>query len=158
MKAHETFSSDDCFVCGKNNPIGLKLRYKKIGDGVIETEFTPHKHLNGFAGVLHGGIISSVLDDAMDWALYLGTGKWYVTVKMTVEFKKSGTVEKPLKIRAWTVDKDGEPCLLGDTKRPCRILYAKAELLDENNELIASSDGKFFQLPDDKAGILINQR
>ena len=122
MKTHETFSSDNCFVCGKNNPIGLKLNYKKLGDGFIEAEFTPHKHLNGFTGILHGGIISSVLDDAMDWVLYLGTGKWYVTVKMTIDFKKSGTVERPLKIRAWAVDKDGESCLLDNTKKPCRIL------------------------------------
>ncbi|MCX6113268.1 MAG: PaaI family thioesterase [Proteobacteria bacterium] len=151
MKTHEIFNSKDCFVCGKNNPIGLKLCYKKMGDGVIEAEFTPHKDFIGFAGILHGGIISSVLDDAMDWALYLGTDKWYVTVKIAVEFKKSGTVEKPLKVRAWVVNKDGDPYHLDlGSKKTSKVLHARAELLDEDNEVIASSEGKFFQLPGDK--------
>ncbi|MFC1962064.1 PaaI family thioesterase, partial [Chloroflexota bacterium] len=53
-----------CFGCGQNNPIGLKLKFKKDGDGV-RTEFTPGESYQGWPGMVHGGIIGCLLDEAM---------------------------------------------------------------------------------------------
>lgn len=139
-----------CFVCGTDNPIGLKLKFEKIDHGIVEAKFTPCSHFNGFKNVLHGGIISSVLDDAMDWAIHSGTNKWYVTTQMTVNFKKSGPVEEELTVKGWIVKEDGTPCHYIEGEKIKRIQYAKAELLDKNDEVIAFSEGKFFQIPNEK--------
>ena len=56
--------SNGCFVCGPENPIGLKLRFRMDGD-VCRSEFTPQDVHAGYRGVTHGGIVFSVLDDVM---------------------------------------------------------------------------------------------
>ncbi|MEI6080146.1 MAG: PaaI family thioesterase [bacterium] len=137
-----------CFVCGSNNPIGLKLKFKKLGHGIVEAEFTPDMHFNGFKGIFHGGVISSVLDDAMAWAIYAGTNKWFVTTQMTISFKRSAPVGEQLTVRGHMTDKDG---------RTKRIHYATAQLLNSNGEVLASSEGKFFQLPDEKVKELMGE-
>jgi acyl-coenzyme A thioesterase PaaI-like protein len=117
---------------------------------MVEAKFTPRSHFNGFKGILHGGIISSVLDDAMDWAIHSGTKKWYVTTQMTINFKKSGPVEEQLTVKGWMVDEEGNPHPYVEGMKVRKIQYAKAELLNNKNEVIACSEGKFFQLPDEK--------
>jgi len=57
--------NDYCFACGQQNPFGLHLRFEMEPDG-IAAFFTPGPHLQGFAGVLHGGIAATVLDDVMN--------------------------------------------------------------------------------------------
>ncbi len=54
------FYSDLCFGCGKNNSIGLKLTFKWDGKAV-RTEFTPNRLHQGWAEVIHGGIITPSL-------------------------------------------------------------------------------------------------
>ena len=68
-------SNHACFGCGDNNPIGLRLRFAYAGNGV-EASFTPSAEHQGFHDVVHGGIISTVLDEAMAWATaYAGYGR-----------------------------------------------------------------------------------
>ena len=79
---------DHCFGCGKNNPIGLKLKF--IWDEKTRTtsaEFNPGEDLQGWSGYVHGGIIACVLDEAMGWlAMFAGTNN--VTAKMQVRFRQ----------------------------------------------------------------------
>jgi len=56
----------DCFVCGAHNPHGLRLRFRREGDEV-RADFTPQTQHAGFRGIVHGGILSTVLDEAMFW-------------------------------------------------------------------------------------------
>ena len=62
--------ANHCFVCGPNNPIGLKLIFSLDGDECV-SEFTPDAVHCGYEGVTHGGIIFSTLDDVMANWLYL---------------------------------------------------------------------------------------
>lgn len=147
--------SKRCFICGTDNPYGLKVCFKKQSSGVVVAEFMPPEHLNGFKGVLHGGIISAVLDDAMDWAVYARTGKWFVTTQMTINFKKSAPVLESLRLKGWVTREDGS---IPDTIEPGkikRIQFARAELTTLSGDILASSEGKFFQIPEDKAKEII---
>ena len=54
---------DMCFGCGQKNPIGLKLMFKLDGK-MARAEFTPRDDFQGWPGVLHGGIIAMILDEA----------------------------------------------------------------------------------------------
>jgi acyl-coenzyme A thioesterase PaaI-like protein len=77
-----------CFGCGQENPIGLKLRFRKDG-GMIRTEFTPGEFHQGWPGIVHGGIINTLLDEAMGYAtffeeLYCVTAKTEVRIRQPV--------------------------------------------------------------------------
>src|SRR5215218_3749618 len=86
-------SDHACFGCGDDNPIGLHLRFTPDGEGVIAS-FVPGPEHQGFDGVVHGGIICSVLDEAMAWAT-AHAGVWAVTGEMRVRFRKPLSIGEP---------------------------------------------------------------
>ncbi|MFH1223905.1 MAG: PaaI family thioesterase [Pseudomonadota bacterium] len=129
-----------CFVCGSENPYGLKLRFNVEGDHSVSAKFSPPKHLIGYKDIMHGGAISAVLDDAMCWALYKSTGKFYVTSQMTVNFKKPAPMDCELRVAGHAVRKD--------TNRARKMEHAKAQLIDTGGDVIAEAEGIFFQHPE----------
>ncbi len=83
-------SADDhyCFGCGKNNPYGLHLHFYPLEDeSGIWTPFTPRREHEGYTGIVHGGIITTVLDEVMAWSLYR-LDAWAVTARMSVTFRR----------------------------------------------------------------------
>ncbi|MFR2694015.1 MAG: PaaI family thioesterase [Enterocloster bolteae] len=65
--------SDNCFVCGSLNPLGLHLDITE-GEGWARALWTVEKPYVGYEGMLHGGIMASIMDDLMAHALYYGPG------------------------------------------------------------------------------------
>lgn len=84
-----------CFGCGRLNPHGLHLVFNldPTGDGVA-APFTPRAEHEGFFGVVHGGIITAVLDEAMGWAVFV-RDIWAVTGKIAVTFRKPVSIGVP---------------------------------------------------------------
>ncbi len=74
-----------CFVCGEDNPSGLHLKFSLL-DGMVRTEFIPGKIHQGYKDIVHGGIISALLDEAMVKAALL-QGMPVVTAEITVRFR-----------------------------------------------------------------------
>ena len=91
--------SDLCFGCGKNNPCGLKLKFKWDGKQV-RAEFTPNKFHQGWAGIIHGGIITTILDEAMGYVAYY-EGVKGVTATMQTKFKRPLLIDEPITVTAW---------------------------------------------------------
>lgn len=118
-----------CFVCGQDNPMGLRLSFEV--DEVartIKTVFNPQKAHQGYEGVVHGGIISSILDEAMaNLAFALGYNA--VTAKLTVRFKRPLTVGE-------TVTVTGRL-----TKEAKRAMEAEAVAVKEDGTVIAEAEG-----------------
>ncbi len=85
-----------CFACGRNNPIGLKLSFKPDGN-TARAEFTAGRQYQGWVGILHGGIIACILDEAMSYAARF-QGYSCITAKMDITFKRPVPVEEPLVI------------------------------------------------------------
>ena len=83
-----------CFGCGQNNPIGLKLNFKWDGK-TARAEFTPNKFHQGWPGLVHGGIIYCLLDEAMSYAPYF-KGINCVTAKMEVRLRRLALIDEPL--------------------------------------------------------------
>jgi acyl-coenzyme A thioesterase PaaI-like protein len=109
-----------CFGCGMNNPLGLKLKFTRDGD-ILKTEFTPGKEYQGWPGLLHGGILGCLLDEAMSNAAY-ATGYTCVTASMTLRQKQPIKVETPLVItarisrhRSRLIETEGRVCLQDGT-------------------------------------------
>jgi acyl-coenzyme A thioesterase PaaI-like protein len=79
-------SDHHCFGCGDRNPIGLHLRFSRDEQGV-SASFVPRPEHQGFEETVHGGIISTVLDEAMAQAIATA-GIWAVTGEMRVRFRR----------------------------------------------------------------------
>lgn len=74
-----------CFACGRENPCGLKLSFH-YSDGKLSLEFTPSKMHQGYKDITHGGIITTILDEAMIQAA-IAEGIKAVTAEITMRFK-----------------------------------------------------------------------
>ena len=90
--------SDLCFGCGQNNPCGLKLKFEWDGKRV-RAEFTPNKFHQGWSGIIHGGIITTILDEAMGYVAYY-EGVKCVTATMQTRFKRPLLVDEPIIVTA----------------------------------------------------------
>ena len=109
-----------CFGCGCNNPIGLKLAFVKEGD-TVKTEYTPDKAYQGWPGLLHGGILACLLDEAMSHAAYT-TGNTCVTASITIRQRQPIRLETPLFVTARItrhsrklIETEGKVCLKDGT-------------------------------------------
>ena len=74
-----------CFACGMDNSSGLRLEFRG-GNGRVTSEFVPQKAHQGFKDIVHGGIITTILDEAMVKAV-LSLGIEALTAEITVRFK-----------------------------------------------------------------------
>lgn len=87
-----------CFVCGRNHPFGLKLRFELDPGGMRATTTTAlSAHFSGWKRAAHGGIVSAMLDEAMVYAC-AATGVYVATASMNVKFRKPVPVETELEI------------------------------------------------------------
>jgi len=85
-----------CFCCGKDNPIGLKLDFT-WDNGIARAEFTPTELHQGWSGIVHGGIVSCLLDEGLTYATYF-TGIDCLTARMQVRLRRPILIGEPLTI------------------------------------------------------------
>ena len=88
-----------CFVCGKNNPEGLHLEFALEGSSGVRTTLVVPEHLQGFAGIAHGGILATILDECMVNTVWL-RGKMAVTARFEVRLRQPVRVGSRVTFRA----------------------------------------------------------
>jgi len=129
-------NSKKCFICGLENPIGLKLRIYEVEPGRVESIFTAHEHFQGYPGVLHGGIIATIIDEISGRALLGSVEKprFMFTAKLEVKYRKNVPIGKPLKL----VGKAGQD--KGFSAESWAGIYdaESGELLAEGNTLLVN--------------------
>ena len=99
----ESAGARTCFVCGPDNPIGLHLVFR-LEDGLCVSEFTPGPAHVGYPGVVHGGMIYSVLDDVMANLLYLNGARAY-TASCNIRYRMPASVGEPLRLEGRQVER-----------------------------------------------------
>jgi uncharacterized protein (TIGR00369 family) len=125
-----TKESNYCFACGPKNPIGLKLKFEWDGKEV-KAKFTPGEYHQGWSGLVHGGIISCLLDEAMSYAaLYAGVNS--LTARMQTRFKRPLPIDEPLTVTGSV------------TRKTRRLVETKAELKLADDTLVAESTATMF--------------
>ena len=120
-----------CFACGKDNPDGMRLKFAldKDGEGFV-SRFRLSKRYTGPPGHCHGGIIATILDDAMSKLTKL-RGVVAVTSQMKIDYLRPVPLHTPLRVQSRAVAKRG------------RRLIHMAEIVNENGKVLARSRGVF---------------
>jgi uncharacterized protein (TIGR00369 family) len=123
-----------CFVCGHSNPDGLRIKFEYPGPGRCRAEFVPSRKFQGWHGILHGGIVSTLLDEALAHAVggaeRGGSGSGAVTAELAVRFKKPVGIGSKI-ILTGKIEKDQG-----------RMVEAVSEITDEAGIVLASARGK----------------
>jgi uncharacterized protein (TIGR00369 family) len=119
-----------CFGCGQNNPIGMKLNFIKDGE-TIRAEFTPDKMHQGWPGLLHGGILGCLLDEAMSNIAY-ATGNTCLTATIEIRWRQPVKVEEPLVVTAWI------------TRQRKKLIETAGKVTLKDGTIIAESTAKQF--------------
>ena len=118
-----------CFVCGQDNPQGLKLKFQIDAQNQISSAFTPQKIHQGFSGIVHGGLIAAVLDEVMVNLLWLRKIP-AVSAELNVRLKKPAKIGERLNFKAWVVRQDK------------RIIYTQSQAYKDDGSIIATACAK----------------
>ena len=134
-----------CFGCGRHNPIGLHLVFERDGDGVV-ARYTPRPEDQGFPAIMHGGLLSLLLDEAMGWAMYADR-VFAVTAKMETRYRKVVGLDTPLVARARIVRQRG------------RRIEVEATLTAAGGDVLVDASALFLRMdPESEARALASFR
>lgn len=125
-----------CFVCGSANPIGLRLHFHTDG-GLVEARFTPRPEHVGFKGVVHGGLLATVLDELMVWACAVATGRFAFCAELNVRFVRSIAPGMEVTLRGRLT-----------ANRKNRLFEARSEALLADGREAARATGKYMPIPE----------
>ena len=125
--------ASSCFVCGSSNPIGLRVTFVHDGQRVIG-EFTPSDLHVGFTGVVHGGILAAVLDDALAAVGYYD-GEPTVTARLAVRYRRPVRPGQRLRVEA------------EETSRRGTMRQGRAVVRIDDGTVVAEADGTMMTLP-----------
>jgi len=123
-----------CFVCGEKNPVGLKLLIRTdAGLGEASAEVTFPEYLQGWKKLVHGGLLATVLDEAM---IYAAAAKGFkcITGEMTARFLKPASTGVAYGLRGRFLEDKGQ------------IVLAESVLLDGKGQEVARATGKLFKI------------
>ena len=133
-----------CYVCGPNNAVGFHVPFAPDGERGSRAHYTAIAEHCGWPGLLHGGVVFALLDEALAYALYF-QGLFGVTARAETRFRQPVAVGAKLLVRAWILN------------RRRRLVTARAEIrLDAPDKpLVAEADATMY-LQDAPQGEKIN--
>jgi uncharacterized protein (TIGR00369 family) len=132
------FADHHCFACGRDNPIGMRLRIE-LGDGTARAEWVAGEDFVGWSDKLHGGIIATLLDEVMAWAPS-SFDSWAVTAEMTVRYRSPAAPGERLEAEGRVVE------------RRRRIYDVRGEVRGADGRLVAEGSGRYLGAsPSEKA-------
>jgi len=129
-----------CLVCGRHNPHGLHLSlHVNVDDSTVTCAFTPQPHHVGFEGIVHGGLLATVVDEAMVWSA-TWTGRLFcVCGEMSIRFRNRARVGVPLIATARI-----------ESARP-KLILASSTITAPDATIIAQATGKYIPVSPDES-------
>lgn len=119
----------NCVVCGPSNDRGLHVQFTELSDGRVQASFGCDRAFEGYAGRIHGGVISALLDGAMTHCIF-ARGHAGVTGELKVRYRYPVVVEQTAIVRGWV-------------KRLSHPLYLMEGELLQNGQVKATATAKF---------------
>ena len=135
MELNDTTDYQRCFVCGQRNPYGLHLVFR-LDNNTVVADFQPREEHQGFPGVIHGGIVAALLDEALGRTSVLGNNReWTMTGRLEVRYRRYVPYGPLLRVRASL-----------DSERR-RMLQASGVLTLADDESVVLAEAKGIFLP-----------
>jgi uncharacterized protein (TIGR00369 family) len=127
-----------CYACGEANEHGLHMHFRREGDRSV-CDFEPREFQQGFPGRMHGGIVTTLIDEAMGWAVYHAAA-WGATARLIVRFRRPIRIDERLRVEAWVVRERG------------RLIELRSEVRNRAGKLLAEAEGSYMKLDERLAG------
>lgn len=133
-------NSKMCLVCGLDNKLGLYTSFYELENGELLAVFKPREEHQSYPGRLHGGIVSTILDETIGRAIMTDHPHkyWGVTVEISVRFRKPVPLGEELRVIG-RITKDSK-----------RLFEGSGEVLLADGSVAAEAHGKYMKLPLDK--------
>jgi uncharacterized protein (TIGR00369 family) len=131
--------SRNCFVCGRENPKSLRLEfYFDEEAGIVQAEVNLDESHEGFPGVMHGGVIAAILDEAAGRAWGEEPDRFMVTSELKIRYRKPTPVGEALQVKAWPVRRRG------------RVSMSHSEVQNCAGEILAEAEAVFVDIPSEQ--------
>ncbi len=132
MSLLELPHTNGCVACGRRNSVSLRLSlFVDPQSGAVSANFRPLADHVGFNNIVHGGVLATVLDEAMVWAATWAGGRFCLCGELSVRYRRPAIDGHPLKVLASVA-----------SQRP-KLIEVTGELINEEGEVIAEASGKF---------------
>lgn len=135
----------DCFVCGRKNPIGLKLDFYLDGPGRCVSNFVIPENYQSYPEITHGGIVAAILDETSGKSINEDPNQLMVTMELTIRYHLPVPINRPLRAVGSLIRRRG------------KAAQAKGEIFDNDGRLLAESTGMFVDFPKDQQEILLQE-
>lgn len=128
--------SRGCFVCGQDNESGLKADFYTMENGWLIALFDPQGCHQSYPGRLHGGIVATILDEAIGRAINTEAGQdvWGVTVDFSLRYKKVVPMDEPVMV-VCTIDKENR-----------RLFEGRGVVVLSDGTIAAEGQGKYMKM------------
>ncbi len=121
----------DCFACGPNNPWGLHMTFRSDGQRLFCRLAVPSRYC-GWEGVVHGGIVTAILDEIMSWSAHHLIRRLILTRSIRVEFTRPVPAARELSVEGWVAERVND-----------REAVMESEIRDADGTLCARGTGVF---------------
>lgn len=123
-------NDNKCFCCGRDNEQGLKLTFQYPETGRAETEFTIPSYFTGWHDIVHGGLLSMLLDETMAHAC-ASAGRMAVTAELTTRFHHKVQVGEHIKVSARVLEQKS------------KLSYVEGQISNATGTVVTSAKAKF---------------
>ncbi len=129
----------NCFGCSQNNPIGLKMNFEEGEHGEIICHWKPNKYYQGWIGVIHGGIQSTLIDEMAEWVIVHDLHCSGVTSKLSVKYLKGlKSTDREITIKGRL------------TKSAHKLAWIEVSIENERGETCTTGEALYMTYPDEK--------
>lgn len=120
-----------CFACGQENPMGLQMRFATNGEK-MRSQLEVPKHMRGWSHLVHGGVITTAMDEMMAWTGIYFLNRFLLTKDIKVRFKLPLYVEEAITVYGW----------IAEQKNDRQVILA-AEIINSQGQVAAKAEGEF---------------
>ncbi len=134
-------NSKHCFVCGRENPHGLRLKFYETQPGEVVVEYTVPAQYQGYPGVVHGGVVAAMLDEVTG-RVHMGGDppRFMFTARLEIRYHKNVPIGQPLKIIGYA----------GKSRE--RTALASGKIFGPNGDLLAEAEALLVNVPEQISG------
>ncbi len=121
----------NCFACGTANPIGFNLSFYRQGEYIC-SDITLGKNYEGWENMAHGGIVSTLLDEIMSWAVIYFKRIFFVTRSIKIKYVRPVPLYRLLTVKGKIIERENR-----------RLCKARGFIQDEDKNILVRGEATF---------------